>query len=314
MGLTYEQRKELFLKNLKEKKNDEYELLGEFTKVRDKTKFRHKICGHEWETIPYTLLKSKSTGCPNCQYKEKSKTTEEFINEVEEHTKGEYQLIEGQEYINNRHKLLFRHITCNTEFKLRPYSIFVNTISCPTCAKKQRQGRRGKTTEEFKKELYKLRGSDFELVGEYKQAFEKVSIKHVICGNTFFTRPYHALHDRHCPYSSSSLGEGIVRDYLEKNNIPYKQEYTFDDCLYVNKLRFDFAIIDGDHLQLIEYDGEQHYKPIDYFGGQETFNKQRQRDKVKNDYCKDKGISLLRIPYYLNKKEIEHELDKFICM
>ena len=50
-------------------------------------------------------------------------------------------------------------------------------------------------------------------------------------------------------------------------------------------------------MGLIEFDGMQHFKPIDYFGGIAEFKITKKRDALKNDYCKAKGIPLLRIPY-----------------
>jgi hypothetical protein len=63
---------------------------------------------------------------------------------------------------------------------------------------------------------------------------------------------------------------------------------------------FDFVILDNNNqiIICIEYDGEQHFKPIDFFGGEEAFVLQQERDKRKNNWCKDNNISLIRIPYY----------------
>ena len=61
----------------------------------------------------------------------------------------------------------------------------------------------------------------------------------------------------------------------------------------------------------IEYDGEQHFKPIEYFGGEAHFKIQQKHDKIKDDFCKENGISLLRIPYY-KFDNIEEELNNFI--
>jgi len=49
---------------------------------------------------------------------------------------------------------------------------------------------------------------------------------------------------------------------------------------------------------LIEYDGIQHFKPIKYFGGEEKFKFQQKTDFIKNEYCKNNNIKLLRIPYW----------------
>jgi hypothetical protein len=73
-------------------------------------------------------------------------------------------------------------------------------------------------------------------------------------------------------------------------------------------MEFDFFL--PDYNTFIEYDGEQHFKPIDFFGGESSYNKQKLNDEKKNYYCFIKKYNLLRIPYYdydnieiiLNKK------------
>jgi len=47
----------------------------------------------------------------------------------------------------------------------------------------------------------------------------------------------------------------------------------------------------------IEYDGIQHFKPIEYFGGEESFLSLKKRDKIKTDFCIKNNIKLLRIGY-----------------
>ena len=49
---------------------------------------------------------------------------------------------------------------------------------------------------------------------------------------------------------------------------------------------------------MIEYDGEQHYKAIDCWGGEKALKRCQKRDEIKNKYCKKNGITLIRIPYW----------------
>jgi hypothetical protein len=48
---------------------------------------------------------------------------------------------------------------------------------------------------------------------------------------------------------------------------------------------------------LIEYDGIQHFKPVNLFGGIEEFDKTIVKDKIKSDYCMKNNINLVRISY-----------------
>lgn len=90
-----------------------------------------------------------------------------------------------------------------------------------------------------------------------------------------------------------SIGEELIGQILNDNKIKYKKEYSFNDLFYKQKLRFDFAIFNDDNQlsHLIEYDGVQHFKES-YWGGLEKI---QLRDNLKNQYCKEHNIKLIRI-------------------
>ena len=111
-----------------------------------------------------------------------------------------------------------------------------------------------------------------------------------------WTLPNILKKNHNCPICSESKGEKIIRLYLENNNIKFIQEHRFKDCKHKNLLRFDFYI--PNYNLCIEYDGEQHYKAFNHFGGEERLKDTENKDKIKNNYCEDNGINLLRIPYY----------------
>lgn len=107
-----------------------------------------------------------------------------------------------------------------------------------------------------------------------------------------------------CPKCSSSRGETKIREFLSLNDIIFEEQYRFKNCKNINSLPFDFYI---PSLNLaIEYQGEQHYKPVDYFGGEKQFEIQQRNDNIKRKYCKNNNIKLLEIPYteYDNVEEI----------
>jgi very-short-patch-repair endonuclease len=98
-----------------------------------------------------------------------------------------------------------------------------------------------------------------------------------------------------CPICKESKGEILIREYLEKYKINYKSQFKFKDCKHKRKLPFDFYL--PEYKICIEYDGIQHYKPIDYFGGESELNNTKIRDNIKNNYCKNNNINLIRIKY-----------------
>lgn len=107
-----------------------------------------------------------------------------------------------------------------------------------------------------------------------------------------------------------SLGEYNVNKILTKLQILYIKEYSFEDLLGDNrKLRFDFYL--PHYNILIECQGQQHYNPQQPFGGEEQFKKQMKYDNLKRQYCKNKNIKLIEIPYWdYNKLNEDYLLSK----
>ena len=100
-----------------------------------------------------------------------------------------------------------------------------------------------------------------------------------------------------CGCYHRSIGATNIMDCLIFNGIEFIDEYVFPD---LPKSRFDFAIIEnGKIIRLIEFDGEQHYKDVEQWGGLEL---QQKRDKAKNEYALSHNIPLVRIPYWERDK------------
>lgn len=99
---------------------------------------------------------------------------------------------------------------------------------------------------------------------------------------------------------TKSHGEFKINKILTEANISFAKEFSFNDLKYIKKLRFDFAIFnDKQQLSyLIEYDGKQHFEIIN--AGWSNFDSLeiiQKRDGLKNNYCKEHNIPLIRIPY-----------------
>ena len=108
-----------------------------------------------------------------------------------------------------------------------------------------------------------------------------------------------------------SHGENKVLQYIKDKEYEYARQYTIKEVKYKNTLLFDFAILkDNNVIALIEYDGEQHFKPIKRFGGDKQYKKQIEKDEIKNNYCKENNIPLIRIPY--TEESVEQYLDKVL--
>jgi len=98
----------------------------------------------------------------------------------------------------------------------------------------------------------------------------------------------------------TSKGEEVVQEYLIRNNIAFIREQEFDGLINRKtgyRLRFDFYL--PDLRACIEFDGKQHTEYIEDFdkGDKNKVVQRIFRDGLKDKYCKQKGILLLRISY-----------------
>lgn len=102
-----------------------------------------------------------------------------------------------------------------------------------------------------------------------------------------------------CGCMKRSAGEELVAQYLDKHNIKYESEKYFSGCINPKtngRLRFDFYL--PDYNLCIEFDGEQHFKTGKWAWTKEIKAEDiRYRDNLKNQFCADNSINLLRIPY-----------------
>lgn len=139
-----------------------------------------------------------------------------------------------------------------------------------------------------------------------------------LCHTYFYAIPSNVINGNStsCGCRHQSKGEEYIEKFLISYDIKFDKQYTFNDCVSDSgtKLRYDFVIFDRDNniKSIIEYDGQQHYYPVEHWGGEESLINNQIRDGIKNEYCKSHNIPLLRLPYYLSKEEMENEIKKVI--
>lgn len=104
-----------------------------------------------------------------------------------------------------------------------------------------------------------------------------------------------------------SKSEIVITQFLTENKISFLKQYQFDDLKSTKgyPLRFDFAILNDDNsLQmLLEYQGQQHFKAVPYWGGEEGYKRRKEYDDLKRKYCKDHGLNLVEITCYDNLEQ-----------
>lgn len=285
-------------------------LSKEYINYDTKMGFKCK-CGNEFEISYDKFLHQNKRQCNECgsksSYKNRTKTTEQFKNEVYKLVGNEYRVL--SDYKTAKAKIKMIHDDCGYIYYVRPDN-FLNGTRCPYCF-----GNIKKTTKEFTKEVYDLVGDEYEVLGNYINSDEPIMMKHNLCGQMWEVRPYHFIgNSSRCPYCFESKGEQKVKKYLENNNIYFTIQEKFDNCRNIKLLPFDFYLPNCNLL--IEYDGEQHFKPTNFGGisdkkALKNFNQTKQNDQIKNQYCKDNDIPLLRIPYW-DFDNIEQILEEWL--
>ena len=252
-------------------------------------------------------------GCPVCRYiksaKSNSNTKEQFIEKaIKVHkNKYDYSLVN---YKNSSTKI---KIICPEHgvFEQRPNDHMY--YGCNECGYKEVGENSRKTNKYFINKSREAHNNkyDYSLVNYIKN---KIKVK-IICPEhgVFEQAPSDHMRGIGCPTCGrQSRGEAEIKKLLIENDIKFKPQKTFDDCIYKNKLSFDFYLID--YNILIEYDGAQHFKPIKGWGGEKSFLEIKKRDKIKNDYCFRNGKKLYRISYKENIKEKINELIKEVYL
>lgn len=268
--------------------------------VNCKTKVKIVCKKHgNFEQTPDSHL--NGSGCPICgQEKTKLKQLKKFnlfidnANNIH-NDKYDYSITN---YLGARRKI---KIIC------KKHGIFTQTPDshlhgrgCPKCV-----NRNCNTTEFIEKA---------NLIHNYSYNYEKVKYSNpktkiiIIClkHGEFKQTPNSHLNGSGCPICKASKGEIIILNYLKNNNIKFVREKRFFDCKNKYRLPFDFYL--PEHNMLIEYDGEQHERPVNFFGisdeiSKQNFLKLKINDSIKTTYAETNSIKLIRVSYEIKNVE-----------
>jgi hypothetical protein len=248
-------------------------------------------------------------GCQKCGLEnrgmEQRKTNQEFIDQSNMTHDGKYDYSKV-DYKTSKQKVI---IICpiHGDFSQNPNK-HVRGDGCPKCGDLIVPNRKSLT--DFLNNSKIVHGDKYNYGKvDYKGANTNVIITCPKHGDFTQTPSKHINAEQGCPSCNESKGEKLINDLLLKNKINLVRQKRFLDCVNTLgkkkclPLPFDFYLPNLNTC--IEYDGEQHYKPVLTFGGIDEFKKLQGRDEMKNQYCKKNGIKLIRIPYTMKKEEIE---------
>lgn len=282
-----------------------YILLEPYVNSRTKIHVLHIACGHDYYLYAQDFIRGNR--CSKC-HGNMRKDTETFKKEVYDLVGDEYTVL--GEYVNNYTHILMRHNECGHEFLVRPNKFLSKGTRCPVC-----NGLNIRTPEEFEELFYTIVDRDeYELLSKFTNTRAKIKILHKKCGTEFEIKVSNFLfRGSRCPNCYNSRGENLIKLTLDDMGAEYKKEYKIAECKRVNPLPFDFAVFNKDKLVgLIEYDGEQHFKPVDFFGGEAGFTYRQKNDGIKTEYCEVNGIPLLRVPYYDKQSVVVEKVRNFV--
>ena len=306
-------RKE-FEEEVKRATNDTWYLKSgqQYTRATDYVILIHKACGKEKRVLPKTF-RNRGLYCKYCKkhtvnrLKYRSKraglTPEEFESKVFKVLGSDYKVLTP--YINERTYVYVKHLPCGKCYPVSPTNLSRGS-GCPKCSsikgryKQLKNSNQVWNQETFIERVKELTGDEYIVLGKYDKSVLPVKMRHNKCNFEFSMEPNKFINgNERCPRCARSHAEILIARVLRENLSLLEGKDYIHGYVLPNKLHFDFWF---PSIRLaIEYDGKQHYEPIEYFGGKSKFIKQQKNDRIKNQYCKDHDIKLVRIPYTVTK-------------
>lgn len=265
-------------------------IISEYKGANEKVILQCTKCGHQWETTARSVAVSRR-GCPKCGVKDAQleKSKEYFLKKFAETNGDKFELVE---FIDCMH-VKVKCKTCGTIRETNANNIY--RFGCKHCEMLAYGETLKSNTDEFIEKANKvhLNEYDYSKVNyiDCKTPVEIICKEH----GSFWQTPLHHLSGEGCPYCSVSHGEKTIYKILTMYKIPFVTQHK--TVLDNRNYRLDFYINVHNKEYVIEFNGKQHYEPIDYFGGIEKYNEQILRDTILREYCVNNNIKLLEIKY-----------------
>lgn len=285
-------------------------ILNDFDTYSDEIICQCTICNYEWKSTPTRIL--GGAGCKQCAIKNNGK------KKAQEKAKQFYELFNSKysksielldEYKNCKSKILLKCKKHNYNFYSTPDLIMNGNPKylCPKCIGEKTGDRCRLSQKEFEDAVHNANPNVI-VLGEYKGNHERIKCRCVIHDYTWDVLANHIMRrSTGCPKCGSYSGENKIDDIFQKMGYKLISQKRYNDCRDKNPLPFDRFC---EELNLIiEYDGEWHYMPIPYID-KEKAEKQlaitQYHDKIKNEYCKNHNINIIRVPYWENNNMEEY--------
>lgn len=244
-------------------------------------------CDYVWESRVRTVLAYKVPKCPHCQGRYPH-TFEEVREKVIIASDGTLDMY--REYFKDtRTKAL---MICNNghEIWLKPLSVYSGGRRCGKCSRHAPV-----TYEEATERLDKIygKGQVFVYQEDYKNTRNPIEA-HCAKGHSWITTVGILLQHHGCPICITTSLELKIMEVLNKKKVLYEHNKGLEGCNWNNSivpLRPDFRF--KNYPIILECGGKQHF--IDKIYGKERFALDIERDKFKNQFCKENGFIMIRI-------------------
>ena len=288
--LNQKMKKTSVIEKLKNKLNDDFYILeNTYNGCHSKIEIICKKCNKNFFKTPNQLIfKTKIENiCPHCKNKRCLKSNyENFLLKAKEIHGNKYDYSKV-EYINSKTKVC---IICpeHGEFYQEPNS-HLQGHGCPFCKSELKRN----TTKGFIEKANEIHNNfyDYSLTKYGSNRQEKVIIKCPLHGE-FTISPKSHLRGSGCPKCKQSSLEKDVKCFLIENNLNFEQEKTFEWLKNEHHHLFlDFYL--PEHNIAIECQGEQHFKPIKYYGGVNKFHTLFKNDLLKKSLCDKHNIKII---------------------
>jgi very-short-patch-repair endonuclease len=258
----------------------------------------------EFEQKPNGHLNGR--GCRFCGIEKQKNKMRLSINDFIKKAMFIHNNIYDYKLVNFKNTHDYIKIICSKhgEFLQQAY-VHLDGSGCPRCGELLAGMKNRNNCDNFITKAKEIHGNKYDYSNvNYITANNYVDIMCLIHGN-FSQKPNSHLNGTGCPKCKQSRGEEKIMRFLKENKINFEYQKSFDDCRNKDKLFFDFYLPNQNIL--IEYDGEQHFYPINHFGGLNRLKKQIINDKIKNNFAESNNYSLLRIKF-----DQINEIDKIL--
>lgn len=260
-----------------------------------------------FEQTPKNHLKGND--CFECSKRNRSKTNKEFIRQanIVHNNFYDYSLTKYKNYLTKVKIICPIH----GEFEQFPTEHLFKKSGCKKCGIEKTKKITLLGLDKFIEKSNKIHHNKYDYSNvNYINSYTKVIITCPKHGD-FLQKPQDHLYSKAgCPVCKESKGERLISQILQNYNIAYVSQKTFDDLRHKMLLKFDFYLPELN--MCIEYDGEQHFRPILGWGGDELFKELQIRDKLKNEYCKENNIPLLRLTYKDTDELVRRKILEFL--